>query len=66
MSLVPQTLFGYYDENGIWQRQKFCTVSCGALCDCMPPNGQFVLTGADLEEHQVNFNNVEDAVIIRS
>lgn len=32
-------LNGYYDENGNWQRTKFCFVSCGQRCDCLPPGG---------------------------
>jgi hypothetical protein len=30
---------GYYDENGQWNRTKYCLVYCGASCDCGPPNG---------------------------
>jgi len=29
-------LDGYYDENGRWQRTKFCFVYCGERCTCMP------------------------------
>ena len=32
---------GYYDENGYWKRTKFCFVSCGDRCTCLPPNGQW-------------------------
>lgn len=32
---------GYYDEEGWWQRTKFCFVSCGARCTCMPPAGYY-------------------------
>lgn len=41
MSLCEQWPDGYYDDNGEWQRTKFCFVSCGAACTCMPPGGQF-------------------------
>lgn len=41
MSLIGPTLGsdGYYDENGDWQRTKFCFVSCGDRCTCKPPGG---------------------------
>lgn len=32
------SLNGYYDENGNWQRTKFCFMAC-RHCDCMPPSG---------------------------
>lgn len=53
MSLMPTIPDGYYDDNGEWQRTKFCHVSCGAECTCMPPFGAFYSpthdkrTGAD-------------------
>lgn len=31
---------GYYDDNGEWQRTKFCFVAC-QHCTCMPPGGRF-------------------------
>lgn len=40
MSLFPDHSGGYYDDTGHWQRAKFCFVSCGARCNCMPPMGQ--------------------------
>jgi len=39
MSLFPDTSGGYYDDTGHWQRLKYCFVSCGAACTCMPPGG---------------------------
>jgi hypothetical protein len=33
------TINGHYDENGRWQRTKFCLMSCGSACDCGPPHG---------------------------
>lgn len=32
---------GHYDDNGEWQRTKFCFVDCGDQCDCVPPFGQY-------------------------
>jgi len=32
-------LNGYYDEEGNWQRTKFCFVDCGENCTCQPPMG---------------------------
>lgn len=32
---------GYYDKNGNWVRLKYCFISCGEQCDCMPPNHQW-------------------------
>lgn len=40
MSLMPHFPDGYYDDNGEWQRTKYCFMSCGAACTCMPPFGQ--------------------------
>jgi len=42
MSLRPFPMHrnGHYDDDGIWQRTKFCFVYCGERCDCGPPNGQ--------------------------
>ena len=37
MSLFPNRLDGYYDDEGNWQRTKYCFVSCGERCTCMPP-----------------------------
>lgn len=39
MSLTGHFPDGYYDDNGDWQRSKFCFVSCGDACTCMPPFG---------------------------
>jgi hypothetical protein len=41
MSLMGRFPDGYYDNHGEWQRTKFCFVSCGSNCTCMPPMGQF-------------------------
>lgn len=30
---------GYYDDCGNWNRTKYCFISCGARCTCMPPMG---------------------------
>jgi len=40
MSLIRRPAAGYYDECGQWQRTKYCFVSCGARCICLPPGGQ--------------------------
>ncbi len=32
-------LNGHYDEQGYWQRDKYCFVYCGDRCDCGPPFG---------------------------
>lgn len=37
MSITPKQPDGYYDENGVWQRTKFCFVDCGERCTCKPP-----------------------------
>lgn len=34
---------GYYDENNVWQRTKYCIVDCGDKCTCKPPNGIYVI-----------------------
>lgn len=47
MSLMPHFPDGYYDDNGDWQRTKFCVVSCGAECTCMPPFGAFYSAAHD-------------------
>lgn len=47
MSLAPHFPDGYYDDNGEWQRTKFCHVSCGAECTCMPPLGAFYSAAHD-------------------
>lgn len=38
----PHTKFrsGYYDDEGRWQRTKYCFMYCGERCDCGPPFGQ--------------------------
>jgi hypothetical protein len=38
MSLDTFGLNGYYDDNGNWQRTKFCFMAC-QRCDCQPPGG---------------------------
>lgn len=40
-------LNGHYDDNGSWQRTKFCFVSCGARCDCGPPGGLYYSAAHD-------------------
>lgn len=47
MSLMPHFPDGYYDDNGDWQRSKFCFVSCGVACTCMPPFGAFYSAAHD-------------------
>lgn len=43
MSILPriQRHDGYYDDNGHWQRTKFCFRSCGEACTCGPPMGRW-------------------------
>lgn len=38
---------GYYDEQGEWQRSKFCFVDCGDRCICRPPGGLWYDAGRD-------------------
>jgi hypothetical protein len=47
---MPNSGGGYYDDNGQWQRLKFCFVSCGAACTCMPPGGLFYSAAQDKRE----------------
>jgi len=61
MSLF-ESLNGHYDEDGVWQRFKFCFVSCGDRCDCMPPNGIIFLEGKALEEHQERLANPDHKI----
>lgn len=36
--IAPKHIFGHYDENGVWRREKFCFIQCPPdRCDCMPP-----------------------------
>ena len=35
---VGRSRDGYYDENGNWQRSKFCFMTCHD-CTCLPPLG---------------------------
>lgn len=37
--MLGYSLNGYYDDEGHWQRMKFCFQSCGPACDCGPPGG---------------------------
>lgn len=40
-------IYGHYDKNGVWQRDKFCFIQCPPdQCDCMPPN----LTGEIMKQ----------------
>jgi hypothetical protein len=32
---------GHYDDQGRWQRTKFCFRSCGHRCDCGPPGNRW-------------------------
>lgn len=32
---------GFYGEDGHWVKMKSCLISCGAMCDCEPPLGQY-------------------------
>lgn len=47
MSFAPTYMNGYYDDNGCWQRTKFCFVSCGERCDCMAPGGLYYSAAHD-------------------
>ena len=38
--MIYDTANGYYDDNGIWQRTKFCFVQCHN-CTCGPPTGHY-------------------------
>lgn len=41
MSICTPRRDGYYDEQGNWQRTKFCFRYCGPSCTCGPPLGQY-------------------------
>jgi hypothetical protein len=41
MTFAPRHPDGYYDEDGHWQRTKFCFTDCGENCTCSPPSGAF-------------------------
>lgn len=42
MSIMPRAPDGFYDDDGHWQRTKFCFMHCGANCTCGPPiKGQY-------------------------
>lgn len=34
---------GYYNENNVWVRTKYCFVDCGDRCTCKPPNEIYVI-----------------------
>jgi hypothetical protein len=46
MSLIPQLGDGYYDDEGNWQRTKFCFVQC-QHCTCQPPGLLFYSVAHD-------------------
>lgn len=52
MKINTQWRYGYYDNNGHWQRTKFCFVSCGDRCDCGPPNGVYVLPQPSIPQEE--------------
>jgi hypothetical protein len=37
----PNHSGGYYDDEGNWQRRKYCFRDCGERCTCKPPNGRY-------------------------
>ena len=37
MTFAPRYPDGYYDDDGSWQRTKFCFVDCGENCTCREP-----------------------------
>ena len=37
MTFAPRYPDGYYDDDGLWQRTKFCFVDCGENCTCKEP-----------------------------
>lgn len=37
--MMPRQRDGFYDDQGNWQRTKFCFVDCGDRCTCKPPLG---------------------------
>ena len=39
MSIIGTLSDGYYDDEGMWQRTKFCFVYCRERCTCQPPMG---------------------------
>ena len=65
MSLFP-TLNGFYDDEGNWQRTKFCVISCGDQCDCMPPNMKLYEESKDKRREYLwncphcNYENLEE------
>lgn len=60
MSLFPSLSDGYYDDAGQWQRLKFCFVSCGDACTCMPPGGVFYSKAHDKSKRQQTVNEAID------
>lgn len=47
MDIFPQLGDGYYDDEGNWQRMKFCFVSCGHRCTCGPPGNLYYSVAHD-------------------
>ena len=52
MSLISRS-GGHYDEEGNWQRLKFCFVSCGSRCTCRPPGGIYYSAAHDMRKKSV-------------
>ncbi len=45
---------GHYDDEGMWQRAKFCFIDCGASCTCKPPSGQYYSEAHDRRKQVVS------------
>lgn len=57
---------GYYDENNIWQRIKYCFMYCGKdRCDCGPPNGEWRKESVQIDKlSRYTFGNSKAADIL--
>lgn len=53
-------LGGYYNEQGNWVRTKFCFMSCGESCDCMPPGGIWHIGTENMYEEDGDWKSRSD------
>ena len=56
MNLAPN-FDGGYDENGHWQRTKFCFISCGKRCTCRPPFGMWYSMAHDVKRQALDWSH---------
>jgi len=50
---------GYYDDNGHWQRTKFCFAAC-VNCTCGPPGGMWVIPVKKNEDKEMTTRNAQN------